>query len=204
MSLSSFPIDARVPLVVDASVVINLNATGRARDIVRAFPNPFEITANACAEITAGERNGYTDAAILQALIDEGAWRVVQLGSACTDTYETLIEGSAIRTLDDGEAATIAYAVARSAIAVIDERKARTICASRFSGLPVASTSELLTHPAVESVLGRQGQVEAVLAALRGARMRVPPDQIAKVIALIGNEEAARCHSLPKAARAAS
>jgi predicted nucleic acid-binding protein len=201
MSSSSFPIDSSIPFVADASVIINLNATGRAADIVRAFPNPFQVTSNACAELAIGQRNGYGDAAQLAALIDDGVYRRVELAGACLETYESLIEGSAVQTLDDGEAATIAYAAANNAVAVIDERKALRIGAHRFSGLLIVSTAELLTHPTVESALGPQGQADAVLAALRDARMRVPPAHIKKIVALIGNEAAVRCPSLPKAAR---
>ena len=38
MTSSSFPISSRTIFVADASVVINLNATGRALDIIRAQP----------------------------------------------------------------------------------------------------------------------------------------------------------------------
>lgn len=204
MSSSSFPISPRTVLVADASVVINLNATGRALDIIRAQPGTVVVTDNAFAELEAGARKGHNDHKQLQALIGAGAVRLAQLGEVGNGVYASLIEGSAVRTLDDGEAATIGYAHEISGVALIDERKARTICASDFPSLPIASTIDLLTHDLIENALGHQGQIDAIVNALRSARMRVPPHQIAMVVKLIGEETALTCNSLPKAMRAVS
>ena len=54
--------------------------------------------------------------------------RVVQLGDDGKRVYGSLVEGTAARTLDDGEAATIAYAHEAGAVALIDEKKAQAIC----------------------------------------------------------------------------
>jgi predicted nucleic acid-binding protein len=162
------------------------------------------VTDNAFAELAEGIRNGHSDAEKLQALIEQGVVRRVNLGGNGTRIYESLIEGSALRTLDDGEAGTIGYAYETAGIAMIDERKALKLCAESFPKLAVACTVELLIHEAIERALGRQKQIEAVFAALRDARMRVPPTQVSRVVALIGEERAASCNSLPKAARAAS
>jgi predicted nucleic acid-binding protein len=203
MSSSNFLTDPCVVLVADASVVINLNATGRAREIITALPNRWAVTANALAELVAGVRNGHDDARSLQALIDDGIVDLVRLGDTGSSVYETLVDGSALRTLDDGEAATIGHAHEVGGIALIDERKATNLCADRFPELLVVSTIQLLLHKAVVGALGQQGHVEAVIGALQKARMRVPPDQISRVVAIIGEESASSCMSLPKAARAA-
>jgi predicted nucleic acid-binding protein len=104
--------------------------------------------------------------------------------------------------LDDGEAATIGYACEIGGIALTDERKARSICASDFPDLVVASTVDLLTHDTVRNVLGHQGHIDAIMKALRNARMRVPPHQVGMVVEIIGEETAATCNSLSKAMRA--
>jgi predicted nucleic acid-binding protein len=203
MSCSSFPINADTVLVADASVIINLNASGCARDIIRAQPGSIVVTENALSELAAGVHKGHNDREKLQALIDAGAVRLVPLGEAGNRVYTSLVEGLALRTLDDGEAATIGYALESGGIAMIDERKARTICASDFPELTIASTIDLLTHELVQSTLGKQGQTDAIVNALRGARMRVPPHQIELVVKLIGAEAAASCNSLPKVMRVA-
>ena len=203
MSSSSFPISRRTVIVADASVVINLNATGCALDIIRAQPGSVVVTENAFAELAAGTHKGHNDHEQLQALINAEAVRIVQLGEAGNRVYASLVEGSALRTLDDGEAATIGYAHETGGVAMIDERKARTICAEEFPDLTVASTIDLLTHELIQSALGAQGQINAIVNALRIARMRVPPHQIEMTVKLIGDEAAVICNSLPKAVRAA-
>jgi predicted nucleic acid-binding protein len=203
MSLSSFLTNPRASLIADASVVINLNATARAVDIIKAVPNPFIVTQNACAELEAGARNGHHDYAQLLELIDAGHVRQVHLGPAGMSVYESLIDGSTLRTLDDGEAATIAYAQEAAGVALIDERKARTLCASLFPSLVVVCTTKLLMHDAIAAALGAQAQADALANALNGARMRVPPEHVAGVRTMIEPERAALCTSLPKATREA-
>lgn len=68
----------------------------------------------------------------------------------------------------------------------------------------MVSTVELLLHETVAMALGEKRQIDAVVSALQLARMRVPLDQIGRVVGLIGESRAASCASLPKAARAAS
>lgn len=204
MISSSFLTDPRCVLVADASVVINLNATGCARAIMAALPNRWAVTDNARAELIQGMRNGHDDADALQGLIDARAIDLVTLGEKGGRVYETLIDGSALRTLDDGEAATIAYAHEANGIALIDERKAMNLCAGSFPQLPVVSTAELLLHEAVVQALGPEGHIGAITGALRKARMRVPPAHIARLVAVIGEDEAASCMSLPRAARMAA
>jgi len=203
MSSSSFLTNPQIDLIADASVVINLNATLRAAEIIRALPASFAVSENACAELEAGVRNGHRDHGQLLELIDAGLVKRIQVGSAGASVYESLIDGSTLRTLDDVEAATIACAHETGGAALIDERKARTLCAALYPGLVVVSTVELLMHDAVAAALGTQGQIDAIVSALAIARMRVPPEAIERVVALIGEKNAATCLSLPKVARAA-
>ncbi len=198
MSSSSFPISSSVGMVIDASVVINLNATGCAGEILGAFPNPFSVTDVALGELAKGERSGHRDSHHLRELVDRGIVGLEQLGTAGQATFASLVEGSAIATLDDGEAATIARAIEVGGIAVIDERKARIICENRYPELAVVSTADLLIDQIVRDALGHNGQIDAIVAALQGARMRVPPSRIANVVDIIGNERALSCNSLPK------
>jgi predicted nucleic acid-binding protein len=204
MSSSSFLVSPHAKLIADASVVINLNATLRAVDIIKALPGPLLVTENACTELEGGIRNGHRDYEQVSKLIEEGLVQRVQIGAAGASVYESLIDGSAMQTLDDGEAATIAYAHETAGVALIDERKARTLCATSFPGLVVASTVELLLQEAIALALGEQGQADALISALTKARMRVPPEQLERIRTIIGVERAATCTSLPKSARKAT
>jgi predicted nucleic acid-binding protein len=204
MNSSDFLTDTRVKLVADASVVINLNATARAAEIIKAVPNSFVVTENACIELEMGARNGHHDHRQLVELIDAGLIHRVRLGDADAAIYESLIDGSAMRTLDDGEAATIAYAQQNACIPLIDERKATTLCAASFPGMVVASTAELLIHECIAAAIGAQAQADALVKALTAARMRVPPQHLERLMAIIGPDRAALCASLPRIARQAA
>ena len=201
MSSSSFSLDARTVFVVDASVVINLNASGRAQEILRALPGTVVITNHAFEELSPGNHHGHDDEQEVTSLIATGDLRRVELGDSGNDVYASLVGGSALRTLDDGEAATIAYAQEFGGVAMIDERKARRICAEQFPELAVISTVDMLILETIKAALGEQRQIDAIIRALRDARMRVPPNQIEMVIGLIGRETAATCNSLPRAKR---
>ena len=198
MSSSNFRTDPRIPLIGDASVVINLIATGRALEIIAALAHPFAVTENACAELKEGASKGHNDYAALKKLIGTDIVTRAILSEAALPVYEQLIDGSRGRTLDDGEAATIAHANAISAIPLLDERKARSLCAMSFPNLRIVCSAELLMAPALAEKFGPQGQVELILNALKIGRMRVPPDHVAKIRNIIGEDNAAQCPSLPK------
>lgn len=204
MSSSSFLIDARTLLVADASVVINLNATGCALEIIRALPNGLLVTQNAFTELELGARKGHEDHAKLKVLIDERVVRLASLNDHGNRIYASLVEGSALRTLDDGEAATIGHACEAGAVALIDEKKAQTICAANFPQVIVRSTVDLLIHDLIAATLGQRAQAEAIVNALRSARMRVPPHHIETIVKLIGEDMAVNCTSLPKRRRTLS
>lgn len=198
MNSSSFLIKPRPILVADASVIINLNATRRAADILRVMQGRLVVTDNACLELERGTQAGYADAEQLNALFEADLASKVVLNAEGTAIYESLIAGATIDTLDDGEAATIGYAVQVQGTALVDERKASRICAAQHPTLALRSTVDLLFDEQVEQALGRKGLMEAVLCALKHARMRVPSEHVAKIKALIGPENAAACSSLPK------
>lgn len=204
MGLSTALSDPNAELVADASTVINLIAAGCASTIAAVLPNRIVIVDVVPAELETGRRRGHPHADRLRVLIDGGAIDVVSLGDAGMRHFEDLVVGPAFMTLDDGEAATIAYAVEHAAVALIDERKAMRICGERFPALPIACTVDVLTHPNVERKLGHEGVAEAVFRALQDGRMRVLPHHLDYVVKLIGPVRAALCPSLPKSARSSA
>lgn len=193
--------DPNTPLVIDASVAINLNATGFAPDIIRALPNRKIVLDVVFAELAGGRRNGRRDADLLSELVAEGLVEITTLGFLAEEIFGRLVTGGAAETLDDGEAATIAYAVEHSAMAIIDERKATRICGSKFPMLPLGCTIDFFTHSSVWRALGHNGLSLAVLNTLQGANMSVLPHHVEWVVELIGPEKAALCMSLPRSAR---
>jgi predicted nucleic acid-binding protein len=188
-------------LIVDTSTIINLNATGRAAQIIKALPSRLVIEQTITEELEFGRLRGRSDADITERLVADGVIEIVRLATGGLGHFEVLTVGAAVDTLDDGEAATIAYALEASAIPVIDERKAHRICRERFPALRLVSTMDLLMHPSVEKALGLSELADAVFQSLISARMRVFTDHIDWVVNLIGLERASRCPSLPRNVR---
>ncbi len=134
-------------------------------------------------------------------LVTAGVIDIVKLGEPAAECFESLVIGPAADTLDDGEAATIAYAMNLNAIAVIDERKANRICAQRFPELRLGSTVDILAHPNVRKRLGKDELAKAVFMALCDGRMRVFSQHLDWVVGLVGPVRAAICTSLPNSVR---
>ncbi len=197
MTLSRFPTSPADIIVADASVLINLNATGHFEAIVKASVCAVHVTQNAFDELQRGSRNGHRDASVVEGLAQRGLITVVPLAENAEPVYRSLIEGQALETLDDGEAATIAQACVIAGVALIDEKKASRICSDRFPDLCVASTAELLLDTRISEALGGS-HAGAVFLALTGARMNVPPEHQAAIRRLIGDENASLCKSLPQ------
>lgn len=205
MESPTFLTDPAAPAVIDTSAAINLVATGYAAEILKALPNRILAVEAVPAELEEGRRRGRKDADLLDDLVTLVTARLIEivaLDDAAIRTFEQLVVGPAAMTLDDGEAATIAYGLEHGGIAVIDERKATRICAERYPALKIGCTVDLFTHPNVAGALGRERLSQAVVNALRHARMRVQLHHARWVVELIGAEQAALCLSLPRIARA--
>jgi predicted nucleic acid-binding protein len=193
--------DPAALVVADASVIISLNATGCAPEIIRALPNRLVVVDVVPAELDTGRPRGRQDADRLNDLVAAGLLDITKLGDAAEQHFESLVVGPAAETLDDGEAATIAYAVAHGAVPLIDERKANRICAERFASLRVGCTVDIFAHPSVLHAIGQEGLADAVANALQVARMRVLSHHVEWVVGIIGPERAARCTSMARSLR---
>ena len=195
--------DLTLPVVADTSVIINLNASRCAEAILDALPNRFLVVLEVRLELEEDQRTGRNDATALNALVASGQVEIAQLGDSDIQHFSDLVTGPASQTLDDGEAATVAYALEHGAVALIDERKANRICTERFPALVTGSTVDLLAQGNVQAALGHDRLAEAVFHALRHGRMRVLPHHVPWVVDLIGQTRAARCPSLPRSVRSA-
>jgi predicted nucleic acid-binding protein len=147
------------------------------------------------------EPSGRNDALMVSKLIAEQLITVAEVGPLKDGDFERLVAGSSAGTLDDGEAATIAYASECGMIGLIDEKKANNICRTQYPALLVGTTVDLLAADAVQAALSRADLANATLNALMGARMRVLPGHLDWVVNLIGQDNAAKCESLPKRVR---
>lgn len=190
--------DPMADLAVDASVVINLSATGRYGEIVEALPHRIVVVDVVEQELESGRAVGRTDAIALDNLKGANQVTIASLEGDAIETFRTLVEGSAADTLDDGEAATLSYAVEHGATALIDEKKANRICEKRFPGVYRAATVDILSHPAVIGALGPEGHREAVFNALYYGKMRVLPHHQNWIVHIVGPDHVSHCKSLPR------
>ena len=195
--------DSALSVVADTSVVINLNATGHPEAILDALPNRFLVVEEVSFELEVDSRTGRNDAETLSALVAQGSVELVRLGDAGIQHFISLVSGPANQTLDDGEAATIAYALEHGATALIDERKAIRICAERFGELSTGCTVDIFAQDDVQRILTCDTLADAVFNALHQGRMRVPMHYVEWVVNLISKERAAQCRSLPASVRSA-
>lgn len=197
MSCQSCLDDPSALIVIDASVVINLDASGFFSEVLAALPNTVAVVEEVKYELDNGRRNGHRDSHALAQVIAEGRVFVARLGEAGQNLFLDMVSGSAAETLDDGEAATIAYALEHGAVPIVDERKANKLCEHRYGSLRKGCTTDLFFHPATMKALGPARTAHAVFNALFHGRMRILDHHQDAVVQLIGPERAAQCTSLP-------
>jgi len=200
MTFSSSLTEEDRQLVLDSSVVINLLATEKPAPILSALAMPISVTDNVIREIELGGISGRPDASLLNDLIAKKILRVGQLEGPPLQMFFGLVSGSTSESLGDGEAATLAFAYGTGCSAVIDEKKATRLSASRFASLRLATTIDILGHASVRSALGHAALAEATFQALRMARMQVREHQFDWVVKLIGERNVAACTSLKRLA----
>jgi predicted nucleic acid-binding protein len=201
MQLQTSWTDPDAILVADTSTIINLNASGSSREILRAVPNRVVVAEAVLAELEAGKQRGHQDADYLKELLNDGLIEVITMGDVGTQHFEELVIGPATGTLDDGEAATIAIAIEQQGIALIDEPKAHRICSERYPDLRTGCTVDIFAHPEVLRALGEQTLALSVFNSLTYARMNVLPHHADWVVKVVGTDRAAYCISLPKSVR---
>lgn len=201
MTFSSCLTDQRTALVLDASVIINLLATGYAGPILHALAVPLFVTDTVVYEIEQGAANGRPEPALLAALINDQVVTVKELTGSALENFFGMVSGHTSSSLGDGEAATLALAHHNGLSAAIDEKKASRIAAERFESLMLVTTVDILAYAPVRASLGNEVLANSTLHALQRARMQVREHQFDWVAQLIGAENAGKCPSLKRHVR---
>ena len=146
---------------MDTSVVINLNATTCAADIVGALPYDVVVVDVVQEELQEDRRSSREDAVLLSALVASQHIRIVTLNEPALRLFGELVAGPAADTLDDGEAATIAYAIATTqCLPLTSARRGEYACSG--SACCGVSTVDMFADDAVEAALGRARLSNAV------------------------------------------
>lgn len=188
----------RARLVLDASCAINLLGTGAAESVLGTVPSVVLIEKHPFREVRRHPIQGRDHTSELNSLQRKGLLEVVSLSEAGNRIFRESGETSLALELDDGEAATIAYAVSEGecSVPVIDERKATRLFKERWSGQPIIDTVTLFQMLVRHERLSLQVAEDAVHSALVHARMQVAPGMRLWVVDLIGLERASECPSL--------
>nr|WP_198924625.1 hypothetical protein [Pseudomonas aeruginosa] len=155
MTFSSCLNNQRNAIVLDASVIINLLATGHANTILQALAVPLYVTDNVVREIEQGAVNGRSEPALLAELISNKVLVVKELTGFSLEDFFGMVSGHTSSSLGDGEAATLALAHRNGFSAAIDEKKATRIAAERFEMLKLVTTVDILASP---PCAGRSGK----------------------------------------------
>lgn len=145
-SLMAVSFEGSARILLDTCCLLNLYATGRSDDILRALPPRFAVAERVADEAIYVRRGGGGDDAdekepiALQPLIAAGLLEVL--------TLETEAESASFVTfaaeLDDGEAMTCALALHRGWVVGTDDRKAQRVCGAGQPPLAVCTSPALL------------------------------------------------------------
>lgn len=201
MTFSSCLTDQDSTLVLDASVIINLLATGHASAILQAVPAAIVVTDNVVREIGQGAINGRAEPQQLLELIHDQILKSQELSGVALQHFFDLVSGNTAASLGDGESATLALAHSAGFTAAIDEKKATQISSQRFERLRLITTVDILAYEPVRFTIGDKALATATLQALRNARMQVRQSQFNWIEQLIGYENVGLCPSLRRLAK---
>lgn len=197
MKFSSSLSDVQNALVVDTSVIINLQHSGIGKEIVELIENQFVVAEYVGEEVEKESAiSRYSTALFLRELIDLRLIKIVSLSVLEQEIYYKL--SIAEMSLGDGEKATIAIANSRGYTSVIDERKGRKVAEKELNGKVVATSLDVIFYPNVQKKYEVEKLAEAVYLALRVGNMSIQAAKLEFVIDLIGKERASHCTCLPR------
>ncbi|MYE55426.1 MAG: hypothetical protein F4X34_09590 [Chloroflexi bacterium] len=159
-------------LLLDASCLLNLYATGRMQDIAASTGYQFEVADYVLQYETLyvlqTNSEGAEDERIpvdLDSLIEEGLLYVVELEGE--DVLSSFVQLASL--VDDGEAVTGALALHRDCSVAIDDRKARRVLGEVMPDVAHVSTLELMRLWAQEASVPVRELREALMAMQIGA-----------------------------------
>ena len=163
-------------LILDASCLLNLCATGRSRDIALTLPYRLGVADYVLEREVlyvwltglAGTREERVSVD-LSPLMDEDLMQVMSLESE--EEERTFVGLAAL--VDDGEAMTGAIALHRGYAVATDDRKARRVLAKQAQSVPIVSTLDLLKQW-VECASVSEDELRGALVAMRSGASYLP------------------------------
>jgi len=161
----------RNPLLLDACVAINLAATDHLAHIAQTAEVTFTLARQAAAEV--GYLRDLTDGEVTLTPIDLGLYDGAALEITALIPAEYPLYVDLARTVDDGEAATIAVAAERGIPLATDDRKARRVCAELQLAEPMRTLGIL--HSYADAVRLQPAQLRNLLVKIRDRASFQPP-----------------------------
>lgn len=161
------------PLVLDASVIINLLGSGSPAIILAATGVDCIVVEQTLAEITRHPIPGLCHKEILSALGHDGHIQPHRMSSEEYALYLSMIQGPSSESLGDGESAAIAVAVSTKRQVILDDGKARRIHRARFPSAPVASSLQLFVAAGARNNWPVERIRDMVARAMTNARMNI-------------------------------
>jgi len=163
-----------VPVVLDTSVALNLLASGVGVDVLESLEvNCFVCSAvvDEAIYIRSDDPTQHREAVSIDPWLLSGVVTVIDPGSPLEeDLYVQLASD-----LDDGEAMSLAICRVRGYAFATDDRKARRIAGQlALPSVQLLSTSQILHHWAVRTVVGL-GELKRTLSAIELRARFTPP-----------------------------
>jgi len=156
------------PIMLDASCLLNLYASGRLKEIAETLPEPLVVSDYVLQQEALFVRYKESDQdeeekkpVDINPLVSAGLVRVVSINSE--DEQETFVDLAT--ELDDGEAITISLAEHRQCKVATDDRRALKVISDR-SLVQVSSTLELVKRWADARKVSKE-EIRTVLLRIR-------------------------------------
>lgn len=156
-------------VILDASTLLNLFATGNAGEILGCFTGSRIVCTAVASEVLHLRNEEPTkppEPISINELISVGVLTKAEPASS----HEESLYVEFASLLDDGEAMSLALCVSRSFCLATDDRKARRVSASLSPPVALLSTAELVKQWAREMDVSRETLRNALLAIERKAR----------------------------------
>jgi predicted nucleic acid-binding protein len=189
-------------LVFDASVLINIAHSGICTIFFEALGCACLVERITWREITDHTKRYHLNTEIEDAL-RRGLIDVIDMSRNEATTFINLITAPHNSALDEGEAATIAVACGKDAIAVIDEKKGLRIAAEQLPPVEVLTTLDLFRLVETNLRVAGASPEMALYNSLSQARMRVPIEHEEWVLGQLSEDQIFNCKSLAKRFRCA-
>ena len=163
-------------IVIDASVLINLLATGSSEAILKNLHRSVVITTEAYMEVRRDPLKDRPASEVIERLEEQGLLfrRDIELREG-QEIFDFLTNDLPL-VLGRGEAATIGLCQSLQLTAVIDDKQGRTV-ALDYSNIPnLIGTMDLLGYDKVYSGFSRGDYRKIILNAAEFGRMYFPPE----------------------------